>query len=544
MDTSADLPRRVRRMIGVACGMRKENLAGSKRVPDIANPQRLPWPSSDSERWRVRRDGLITISRDGMEEEWLVDPDVVKTFESTGCWPTMTESATRNVRESDRFRLYGTVPSSEGGLLSAPVTIQWDITSGCNLRCKHCYSSSADSDPDELAEDEALRIIKEAYDIGVHSLHILGGEPFFRSDVIHLLQEASRLGLTCHVSSNGTLIDGSKTGALSGLTGLTVDVSLDSVDPQVHDWLRGKGAFHKAISGIHHLAKDGIRFSTTCTVNPRTLGQMQEVVDQAIRLGAYRVQFLIVSPIGRALDHEPELVLNSEQRVQFTQTLHALQAKHGGELIIDSPAASTPAHGATGSAEFLDEFVLSGCMAGIDKMAIRADGSVTACPHLKEVFGNVREASLDQIWANMHLKRAERLGWDCAAVPFNGICGGGCPAPERFPEEISPCSGRETMVLSPSVSEATTWCHGDCPFPCGCPSDCRLPCMCPGDCPFPCGCPSDCRLPCMCPSDCRCPIPCCPTDCSFPCMCPSDCRCPIPCCPSDCRFPCMCPQPF
>lgn len=522
-DRYIDFPRRVRRLIGVACENRKKSRHSHKQAVGIDCPEILQDLSSDSSKLRVRRDGLITILKDGMEEEWLVDPELITTFERTGYWPFTNKSQTCKVQESPRSNLYGTVPTSKGMLLSAPISIQWDITSGCNLRCKHCYSSSVSSDPNELAHDEALRVIKEAYDIGVHSLHILGGEPFFRNDLIGVVERASHLGLRCHISSNGTLIDGNLAFALSGLAGLTVDVSLESVEPQVHDWLRGKGTYEKAMEGIGYLARNKIRFSTTCTVNPQNFDQMPKVVEQAIKVGAYRVQFLIVSPIGRALDNLSELVLSGKQREQFSHTLRQLQRKYRNNLIIDSPVASL----STGDANpnVTNEFLLSGCMAGIDKMAICADGSVTACPHLKETFGNVREMSLDTVWANMHQQRTERLGWSCTTLPINGICGGGCPAPERYPQEVFPCPGRGTTINNEhfsTISEAVAGCWRDCPFPCGCPDDCRRPCNCPGDCPFPCACPDDCRRPCPCPLDCY-----------------------VPCnCPSDCRIPCMCPRPY
>jgi MoaA/NifB/PqqE/SkfB family radical SAM enzyme len=503
----------------------------------------------------VRRDGLITVSNQRREEELWVDPGTVVAYEKTGLWPAMTEAEMSAAKNDGRFLVYGQELVPNGGFMSAPRSIQWTSTSGCNLRCKHCYASSAERSEDELTTDEVLHIVDQACAMGVDSLHVLGGEPFFREDMARILRYASEHGLRCHVSSNGTLVDDAVAKELSGLPGLTVDISLDSASAELHDWLRGSGAFLAAHRGIEHLQHHGVRFSTTCTINPRTLPRMEDVVQQAVRLGAYRVQFLIVSPVGRASKHESELLLSGEQRQLFAKKLGELYEQYGQQLVIDSPAASPVLKRTAEPAYPRDALVFSGCMAGIDKMAICADGSATACPHLQEVFGDVRKQKLARVWTNMHRQRLERLGWGCEATGLQGICGGGCPAPERHTDEVAPCSGRGAPAKADkaAVEVKTAWCPGDCLFPCSCPRDCFAPCSCPGDCPFPClcprdclvpcSCPTDCRFPCLCPSDCRCPLPCsCPSHCALPCLCPTDCRCPLPCsCPSHCALPCLCP---
>ena len=37
-------------------------------------------------------------------------------------------------------------------------TAVWEITMGCNMRCKHCGSSCAEALPDELNTSEALEV--------------------------------------------------------------------------------------------------------------------------------------------------------------------------------------------------------------------------------------------------------------------------------------------------------------------------------------------------------------------------------------------------
>ena len=64
--------------------------------------------------------------------------------------------------------------------LRAPVNLTWEVTVGCNLRCRHCLSSSATPAADELSTREALELVDQLHDNGVFQVNFGGGEPFMR----------------------------------------------------------------------------------------------------------------------------------------------------------------------------------------------------------------------------------------------------------------------------------------------------------------------------------------------------------------------------
>lgn len=67
-------------------------------------------------------------------------------------------------------------PRRAGGR-RAPVVI-WNLPRRCNPTCKHCYSTSADSDfRGELETAEILRGIDDLRAAGVRVLILSGGEP-------------------------------------------------------------------------------------------------------------------------------------------------------------------------------------------------------------------------------------------------------------------------------------------------------------------------------------------------------------------------------
>lgn len=56
-------------------------------------------------------------------------------------------------------------------------TAVWEITMGCNMRCKHCGSSCAEALPDELNTSEALEVCDQLKDLGLKVITLSGGEP-------------------------------------------------------------------------------------------------------------------------------------------------------------------------------------------------------------------------------------------------------------------------------------------------------------------------------------------------------------------------------
>lgn len=91
--------------------------------------------------------------------------------------------------------------------LCAPVNLTWEITSACNLRCRHCLSDSGSAHADEFSTVECLALLDELSTCKVFQVNIGGGEPFIRPDFFRILAHAERKGIVACVSTNGTVLD-------------------------------------------------------------------------------------------------------------------------------------------------------------------------------------------------------------------------------------------------------------------------------------------------------------------------------------------------
>ena len=150
---------------------------------------------------------------------------------------------------------------------AGPVVI-WNLIRRCNLKCKHCYSISADVDfPGELSTSEIFDVMDDLKSFHVPVLILSGGEPLLRPDIFEISARAKAKGFYVGLSSNGALINEQNIEQIAEIGYDYLGVSLDGIGA-VNDAFRGKeGAFDDALHGIRlALAKDikvGMRFTAT-----------------------------------------------------------------------------------------------------------------------------------------------------------------------------------------------------------------------------------------------------------------------------------------
>jgi MoaA/NifB/PqqE/SkfB family radical SAM enzyme len=160
-----------------------------------------------------------------------------------------------------------------------PVVV-WNMTRRCNLRCIHCYSSSADRlYPDELTTAEARAMIDDLAAFGSPVLLFSGGEPLMRPDLPDLLRHAVGRGMRAVISTNGTLITPEHAGVFRDIGLSYVGVSLDGMEP-THDRFRGRtGAFQAALSGLRNCQEAGIKVGLRFTVNRHNVADVPAIFD-------------------------------------------------------------------------------------------------------------------------------------------------------------------------------------------------------------------------------------------------------------------------
>jgi pyrroloquinoline quinone biosynthesis protein E len=81
--------------------------------------------------------------------------------------------------------------------MDKPYALLAELTYACPLHCPYCSNPLALEDyRDELTTDEWQRVFAEAADLGVLQVHLSGGEPLQRHDIVDLVQCANKLACT------------------------------------------------------------------------------------------------------------------------------------------------------------------------------------------------------------------------------------------------------------------------------------------------------------------------------------------------------------
>src|SRR5260370_2046551 len=88
--------------------------------------------------------------------------------------------------------------------MDKPYALLAELTYACPLHCPYCSNPVAlDDYRDELTTDEWQRVFTEAADLGVLQVHLSGGEPMQRHDIVDLVQCANELGLYTNLITSG-----------------------------------------------------------------------------------------------------------------------------------------------------------------------------------------------------------------------------------------------------------------------------------------------------------------------------------------------------
>ena len=121
-------------------------------------------------------------------------------------------------------------------------TITYDITTSCNLRCKHCYNTEylSTNKPVEINISETIDAFSK---ISFQNILIQGGEPLMVNNLEQLINQFSRKKINVFLTTNATLLDVSRSIQLirSGLKGIFF--SVESASEEINDAIRGQGTF-------------------------------------------------------------------------------------------------------------------------------------------------------------------------------------------------------------------------------------------------------------------------------------------------------------
>lgn len=193
-------------------------------------------------------------------------------------------------------------------------SIYLNLTTACNLRCRHCFIEAGPSHDEELEKEEIRRLLDDVAVVAPEKLTFTGGEPTLRPDFLELAEYASNLrgeGIErLALATNATLIDARLADAISSLFD-QVNVSVDGLENE-NDLVRGSGSFRNSIRGLRLLVRAGADPTVFITVTSQNLTNLERIIAYLYRFeGVLHFRLRPVWRFGRAIEN-PELRAEKE----------------------------------------------------------------------------------------------------------------------------------------------------------------------------------------------------------------------------------------
>ncbi len=284
------------------------------------------------------------------------------------------------------------------------------LTQQCQLRCKHCYSSSAEKRQNELTGKEWVKVIGDYVKHGGYKVQLSGGETLLYEDlelVLNSLIEHKKNGVELVFLTNGLLLDIRKAELLNKSTNV-IKISIDGASKETHEYIRGKSTFNKVKAAILCLSDYEGKIIIQMSLWPNNfdddLYNLEQFISEIKSLHK-NIEILvnIASFRGREIDYLERSALES-----YDKKLRDHLNIPDGKTVRNRRVTH--------------------CGYG-NKIAINSDGEVKPCALGGETIGNVRSVPIQELkrkcYDIIENEQVSNLG-GCSTCDFRYVCGGFC----------------------------------------------------------------------------------------------------------------------
>ena len=316
-------------------------------------------------------------------------------------------------------------PSGQGPLHS-PLGLLAELTHRCPLGCPYCSNPlELDRRADELDTTTWARVFREAAGLGVLQVHLSGGEPASRRDLVDITAAARDAGLYTNLITSGVGVTAKSLAALADAGLDHVQISIQDSEAKSADHIAGyEGAYLRKRALATEVVALKLPLTANIVIHRANIERIDELVTMALEMGAARVEIAHVQYYGWALKNRAALMPTREQVERAVGRVQALRDQHHGRIVID---AVVP--------DYYARFPKP-CVGGWGRRSLNVtpSGRVLPCHAAESIpgleFWNVRNHSVGEIWlwspAFNAFRGTEFLREPCASCERREIDFGGC----------------------------------------------------------------------------------------------------------------------
>lgn len=326
-----------------------------------------------------------------------------------------------------------------------PVVI-WNLTRRCNLRCRHCYTTSADvAFPGELTHEQAMAVLDDLSEFRIPALILSGGEPLSRFDFFELAARARELKFRhLSLSTNGTQLQGDNARRVADLGFDYVGISLDGIGP-TNDWFRGvDGAFAEALAGVRACKAMGVKVGLRFTMTEANAHHLKDMIRLCEDEGIDKFYLSHLVYAGRGDKHREDDAAHARTRAAMEYLIDCAWIAVAEERPLEIVTGNNDAdavyflkwvkkHLGRDKADHITRHLEAwgGNSAGVGVANIDPQGLVHPDTYWSGyAVGSVKETPFSSLWTGTDpvlagLRQVPRpLKGRCGACAFKSICGG------------------------------------------------------------------------------------------------------------------------
>jgi MoaA/NifB/PqqE/SkfB family radical SAM enzyme len=264
--------------------------------------------------------------------------------------------------------------------------------------------------------------MEEGFRYGYRYLHITGGEPFLWPHVFDLLDCAIGAGYQMFfINTNGSLITQHIARRLSGFGGrTTLSISLQGPE-DLHDRIRGRGSYQKAVGGIRIALDAGLPVIIFTAVGRGLVALLPGFVEFVFTnfVGVKEValiQLIRVSRDASSLDWE---LLTPVDFIRMVRSAVLLNLYGYRTIVLENPLAAV-------AADLMEMPLLPQTLPlyRTGKIVVMADRSITLAHSSRKSYGMYKTGMLRRVL--MSEDYAAAVSPDLKTCPycrFHGVCG-------------------------------------------------------------------------------------------------------------------------
>ena len=256
--------------------------------------------------------------------------------------------------------------------------LRMSVTELCNLRCRYCMPAEGvckRSHAEMLTQEEMLRAVRVATELGMRKLRVTGGEPLVKRNIVSICEGAAQIPGVEEIclTTNGILLPRlAKPLKAAGVS--RVNISLDTLDAQKYAWMTRVGALGDALKGIEAALDAGF---ARVKINAVLVGGWND--DEIVPLAELSVRwpvdvrFIELMPMGNKAAFGPEAYIPCDRVLEALPELEPMAESDGVARLYRLPKGQ----GRIGLISPLSAHFCGRC----NRLRLTADGKVKPCLH-------------------------------------------------------------------------------------------------------------------------------------------------------------------